>query len=363
MTDSNTDGSAGSLRFRQSNRQHSKTSGQPDVMTLVSRWMDAGTLPELCALLHRDLCQHSGVSQLLIVSHSNDVAQMWAVAPADDDLVRAVDRLLGTSPNRMDLLTTGRGRVLTADHPDTQGLGPFAALGFTQTATVSTDTPISFAIYCGINDADRPSHPDCLTEALLWPGIQMVLRNLARLEHLRALSHIDSVSGIHNRSYLNMRLVEEVARARRFHRPLSLAIFDIDHFKSLNDTYGHQTGDAILRQMAEYVRWTIRSIDVFCRLGGDEFAVLMPDADTSDCSHFAERLLSMLTAQRFTLDESGQQAQLSISMGAAVFPVHATEHERLIWCADMSLLEAKHRGRGRFLLYERSFGRQTASSS
>ncbi len=330
-------------------------------MTLVARWMDAGTLPELCTLLCRDLGEHAGVSQLLIVSHSNDVAQMWAVAPADDDLIRAVDRILGTSPGRMDLLTSGRGRVLMADHPDAEGLGAFAALGFTQTTTVLTDTPISFAIYCGTRDTDQTSHPNCLTESSLWPGVLMVLRNLARIEHLRALSHIDSVTGIHNRSYLNTRLVEEVARARRFHRPLSLAIFDIDHFKSLNDTYGHQTGDATLRQMAEYVRWTIRSIDVFCRLGGDEFAVLMPDADTSDCSHFAERLISVLMAQRFTLDKSGQQAQLGISMGAAVYPVHATEHERLIWCADMSLLEAKHRGRGQFLLYERSFGRQASS--
>ncbi|GAB4325218.1 MAG: hypothetical protein Kow0074_18740 [Candidatus Zixiibacteriota bacterium] len=296
------------------------------------------------------------------------MALTWAVAPDDERLIHAVDRILGTSPTRMDLLAGGRGRVVLGVGEHAGVLGEFSDIGFTQSAVVSTETPVSFSIYCGVGQAggsdcpavDGNAHPNCLTESSLWPSIMLVLKNLARIEHLRALSHIDSVTGVHNRSYFNLRLVEEVARAQRYHRPLSLAIFDIDHFKSLNDTYGHQTGDAILRQMAEYVRWTIRSIDVFCRLGGDEFAVLMPDADTSDCSHFAERLLSVLNAQQFSLSNPGQKARLGVSMGAAVYPTHATEHERLLWCADMSLLEAKQRGRAQFLLYEASFGRHTA---
>lgn len=372
VTESGSERFAGPLRLRHpsaSQTESSPKSEQEQLVALIDRWLDADSMTTLCRLLFEDLQKISPISQLLIVSRSSDMAQTWAVAPQEDQLVHAVDRILGTSPTRMDLLVGGRGRVVFGDGVHNGALGEFEAIGFSQSAVVSTETPVSFSVYCGLNRTPKTdcanthgdSHPNCLTDSSLWPSIQIVLKNLARMEHLRALSHIDSVTGIHNRSYFNLRLVEEVARARRYQRPLSLTIFDIDYFKSLNDTYGHQTGDAILRQLAEYVRWTIRSIDVFCRLGGDEFAVLMPDADTSDCSHFAERLLSVLNTQKFALSGPGQTTRLGISMGAAVYPTHATEHERLLWCADMSLLEAKHRGRAQFLLYEEAFGRHPAA--
>jgi two-component system cell cycle response regulator len=181
-----------------------------------------------------------------------------------------------------------------------------------------------------------------------------VLENMARLEHWRALSHVDPITEVFNRRYFDLRFAEEVARSHRFKRPLSLAVLDIDNLKAVNDSYGHQMGDSVLRRTARCARRAIRSIDVFCRLAGDEFAILMPDADLTRHPGFGERLCGVLTRRHTVANEMPAEVTVTVSMGGAVMPDHGDDPERLLWCADVALLNAKQKGRGCFLLYHSS---------
>jgi diguanylate cyclase (GGDEF)-like protein len=180
------------------------------------------------------------------------------------------------------------------------------------------------------------------------------------MEDLRDLSHSDSVTGVFNRRHFDVRLSEEIARARRFARPLSLLVLDLDGFKQVNDSFGHLAGDRVLRQVATFIKRSVRSIDVFCRLGGDEFAVLMPDTGSGECEGLAARLGDALSAKKFRSVRKSADLALTVSVGGAVFPDHASREDRLLACADQALLDAKRAGRNRFVMHEPDPADETA---
>jgi diguanylate cyclase (GGDEF)-like protein len=329
----------------------------------LARWLAADSLMSLCTLAFSDFRDVHGFSRLLIVAHAGGWPLGWALTPWDEH-VRFVDDWFAARAH--DPLASQQ-RIPPACPTRSARLPEIdVALqkaGFHAGASIETGRSTSYCVFWGrtsaatgqachapsANDAD-----DRVTDGFLWPQLQVALRNMARLEYLRELSHIDSITRVFNRRYFNLRLTEETSRARRSQRPLSLLVFDIDHFKDLNDSLGHQAGDSILRRLAEYVRWTVRSTDLFCRLSGDEFAILMPDNDTDDCMGSGERLLASLSDRRFTAGKGSMAVPVGISIGGAVFPRHAENAESLLWCADMALLAAKQRGRGRFVLYDPS---------
>ncbi len=173
---------------------------------------------------------------------------------------------------------------------------------------------------------------------------EMALDNQERLSRLEELSYTDALTGVFNRRFFQRRLHEEITRARRFDRCLSLVIFDLDRFKMLNDRYGHQAGDQILQQLAQVLSVSIRSIDIPCRYGGDEFVIVMPETSHPDCFSFTSRLRQTILEHEFQLGQERQSERLTVSMGAAVFPDHANGPEQLFWCADMALLKAKESG-------------------
>jgi diguanylate cyclase (GGDEF)-like protein len=142
------------------------------------------------------------------------------------------------------------------------------------------------------------------------------------------------------------RMAKELAYARRHGAPLSLIMLDIDHFKSVNDTFGHPAGDAVLIQLSKVVHDTLRTEDVFARYGGEEFAVICRGVNVERATIVAERLRELVAAMRTKADD--QEIAITLSLGVAGYQETGAENpEQLIASADEALYEAKRAGRNR----------------
>ncbi len=181
--------------------------------------------------------------------------------------------------------------------------------------------------------------------------VEIILENIHQFRKIEELSYTDSMTRLYNYRYFYKRLSEETLRAKRFNRFLALSIFDIDDFKVFNDNLGHQTGDDLLRQLGELLLDSVRSIDIVCRYGGEEFCVIMPESDRKSCRQFMERLRKRVMEHEFTSRFSAGKHTITLSAGGAIYPSDARRVDRLIYCADMALLEAKRSGRNRCMIY------------
>ena len=170
----------------------------------------------------------------------------------------------------------------------------------------------------------------------------------AEVERLRVYkdyAYTDPLTEIPNRRFYFERLMQEVARARRYHHPLTLALVDLDWFKVINEQNGHRGGDQVLKFFAQFVRANLRQEDVLCRIGGDEFAILLPDTDTRNAAVLFERVRHKLDQIELSLD-GRPRLTLSFSCGLAAFKADYMV-EDIIEEADHSLYTAKARGRNR----------------
>ncbi|MFL5757216.1 MAG: diguanylate cyclase [Chloroflexota bacterium] len=171
----------------------------------------------------------------------------------------------------------------------------------------------------------------------------MALENARLYENARNLADRDPLTGFYNHRYLHERLGEEVVRARRTNRPLSVLMLDLDEFKLVNDTFGHLFGDRVLVHVAERVRSTLRGSDVAARYGGDEFAVILPDTDASAARNVAERIVRMLADTPFRADGRTPVPVLA-SIGVATHPDDGRTATDLIAAADRALFRSKDVG-------------------
>jgi len=187
------------------------------------------------------------------------------------------------------------------------------------------------------------------------------LANIRQFATIEKLSYTDSMTGIFNYRYFYKRLGEEILRAKRYNRELSLVILDIDNFKLFNDNYGHQTGDMVLRSTAELVTRAIRSIDIVSRYGGEEFCIVMPDTSETNGRIFIDRLRNEIADFKFKSRTITEEISITVSVGCSIFPYHATTPDRLIYCADMALLKAKSLGRNRSIMYQSDITESEAS--
>ena len=128
----------------------------------------------------------------------------------------------------------------------------------------------------------------------------------------------DGLTGLHNRRYLERHLATLVQQATAREKPLSVLVLDIDHFKTINDTYGHAAGDEVLREFSRRVRKAVRGIDLACRLGGEEFVVAMPDTDAALALLVGERLRQKIAGEPFAIGEAGVSDRRSRSRSASV---------------------------------------------
>jgi diguanylate cyclase (GGDEF)-like protein len=171
----------------------------------------------------------------------------------------------------------------------------------------------------------------------------VMLHNQAQLASLT-----DPLTGLWNVRYLSMVLAQEIERASRFDRPLALLMLDLDHFKRVNDRYGHQRGDAVLMELAQRLRDQVREVDTVARYGGEEFVVVLPETGTAGALNVAERIGAAVRDRPFG-GAPARPLQLTVSTGAAVFPNHGQTSEELIRAADAALYAAKEGGRDRSL--------------
>lgn len=173
-------------------------------------------------------------------------------------------------------------------------------------------------------------------------------------DHLRAsvaqtieMAVTDGLTGLHNRRYLDSHLATLFERAHNRRRPLSLMITDIDRFKSINDTWGHDVGDEVLREFAARLRKNVRGIDLACRMGGEEFVVVMPDTDGAIAEKVAERIRAQIADTPFAVGADGQTIPVTVSVGVAAMMPGADTVEAMLKRADIALYEAKNGGRNR----------------
>lgn len=192
---------------------------------------------------------------------------------------------------------------------------------------------------------------------LFWRNQVLTLRQRKEIEaqkleledknqELALMVSRDPLTGVANRSHLTSAVAVEVARMRRNGSAAALVLLDLDHFKAINDSYGHPAGDAVLRQVSQVLASEVRSVDTLARLGGEEFAILLPDTTTEAAAEFAERLRKVIENHPFAA--SGVSLQLTASLGIA--PLLTQEHDPLntaYRAADQMLYRAKESGRNR----------------
>ncbi|MBK3333066.1 GGDEF domain-containing protein [Persephonella atlantica] len=178
-------------------------------------------------------------------------------------------------------------------------------------------------------------------EVALFAMLSFLINIRSRSEKFKLLSEIDRLTGIYNKAKFNQVLESELKKVKRYNRPLGLIIFDIDHFKKINDTYGHQTGDYVLKTIAEIVKKNVRDTDIFARWGGEEFVIVAPETDLSGTKILAEKLRKAIEEHRF--DKVGK-VTASFGVTEAV-PEDTTDS--IVRRADEALYLAKEKGRNR----------------
>jgi diguanylate cyclase (GGDEF)-like protein len=181
--------------------------------------------------------------------------------------------------------------------------------------------------------------------------IALALANLRLRETLREQSIRDPLTGLFNRRFLEESLEREIRRATRSQRSLSVLMIDLDHFKRFNDTFGHDAGDALLRELGQLLQSNVRGSDIACRYGGEEFSLIMPDATAATAQERAEHIRK--SAKGLDLKHAGQAlGAVTLSVGVAAFPEHGDTPFLLTRAADQALYRAKAAGRDRVMLAE-----------
>jgi len=199
---------------------------------------------------------------------------------------------------------------------------------------------------------------------LLWI-LSLVAENLLTREHanegLLRFAFTDYLTGLRTRGYFEQQLELEFKRAERKRQKFSLLMIDIDHFKRLNDTFGHHVGDQVLREIAAILMSDLREVDTVARYGGEEFVMILPETTEAGAVYVAQRLRRAVEQAQFLSDCPETIQHLTISIGIAVYDRDAHFKRDLIEFADAALYAAKHAGRNRVVCYSEVNGQQKVS--
>jgi len=183
--------------------------------------------------------------------------------------------------------------------------------------------------------------------------IALALANLKLREALRSQAIRDPLTGLFNRRYMEETLERELRRAERRKVPLGVIMFDLDHFKKFNDTFGHPAGDVVLREIGAFLQTRVRVEDIACRYGGEEFLVILPEASLKDTLKRARQLREGIKQLHVRYHDQALGA-VTVSLGVAVFPDHGSTTEAILRVADAALYRAKQEGRDRVVTAEGS---------
>jgi diguanylate cyclase (GGDEF)-like protein len=225
---------------------------------------------------------------------------------------------------------------------------------------------VGYITYAFVNWKNCSSFSELLVPGVFLGGAVFVLLvcflsfktviDLQRVNILEQENISDSLMGIFNRRYLDRRLKEEFLRSQRYNLPLAILLLDVDRFKTVNDTFGHQTGDLVLKNLAQLIVSTVRDIDIVARYGGEEILIIMPNTTASHAAVLAERLRHKIAVEEMaTRDEESchPAIKITVSIGVAGFTqgqTTAVDQHTLIKNADKALYQAKNDGRDRIVV-------------
>ena len=221
----------------------------------------------------------------------------------------------------------------------------------------SLDFPLVTVVTADIEDILLPSYRYSAYALVVTLAISlfMIATAILALKHLKLVAETnrklsaeaatDSLTGVHNRRSLLHRASNELMRGRRYGRPLSLLMMDLDHFKEINDNYGHQWGDEVLKQVVVMAQSALRVTDMLGRYGGEEFAVLMPETSTEEAASVAERIRERIS--QIMIDTGNDRIGIRVSIGVATLNAEEADIQSLINRADAALYSAKRSGRNR----------------
>ena len=277
----------------------------------------------------------------------------------DHPSVLFVDNLIGLAPQFASLHRPWLGPYQAHEHAAL--MRGAARLGSVAIIPLVRQDRLIGSVNLGSSDAERFTRQHA-TEFLAHLGViaALCIENAVNQARLMRSGFTDFLTGWHNRRYLHTRLKEELARAQRRGGTVACLMVDLDHFKKVNDTYGHLVGDQVLREVAQRIDGEIRDSDAAARFGGDEFAILMPDTDAEQAQRLAQRILHAVCALPVAVSSTSTQSiKVTLSIGiAAMKPARTDEDlkalaDRLLAEADAGLYRAKSGGRQRI---EAAFG-------
>ena len=173
--------------------------------------------------------------------------------------------------------------------------------------------------------------------------IKLSLYNLKLREELREQAIHDPLTGLCNRRYLEENLARELHRARRGNSPLCVVMLDLDNFKPFNDTFGHDAGDSLLRELGQVLREKLRKSDISCRYGGDEFVLVLPDSSLADTQQRVEQIRALVKELRIRTGDPRLDT-ITVSAGIASAPEHGSTAAELLQAADNAMYAAKQAG-------------------
>lgn len=187
---------------------------------------------------------------------------------------------------------------------------------------------------------------------ILTLGLDISERKIAEARNIR-MAYYDYLTGLCNRRKFQEDFTQKLASADRYGYQIALLYLDMDRFKEINDTGGHEAGDKFLKLVANLLKETVRSTDLLCRLGGDEFTLVMPHADLPGVEHMARKINTVLKDLKFNY--AGNHYTASASIGVAIFPLHGATVNELMANADLAMYKAKELGRGQYHMFDSKY--------
>ncbi|MEO6023061.1 MAG: diguanylate cyclase [Burkholderiales bacterium] len=323
----------------------------------LSKLREMADLIQSCMTLHEAYRIVGSFAQSLFSAESGAVYMLnasrnlaeattsWGKIPSDEEVFQPED-CWALRRTKVNLVDTQQSTLQCAHvHDKIQGgylCLPLSAQGETFGTLHLRDTAVT--------GAQRLSNRSSLIE-LFAEQVALALGNLKLRETLRLQSIRDPLTGLFNRRYLEETLAREERRAVRAQTSIGIIVFDVDHFKRFNDSYGHDAGDAVLRALGSLLQTHVRDGDIACRYGGEEFVIALPGASLAITTERAEALRK-LTEKLPALLSGRSPGEITISLGAAAYPDHGMTWQEAIGAADKALYKAKHEGRNRVVVAE-----------
>ena len=225
-------------------------------------------------------------------------------------------------------------------------MGPFLLVPISQNDSIAG----YLAIFSELNGSYNKS--DIENASLIANQATLALENIRLYTEARELTYIDDLTRLHNIRYMDIALDNEIKRAKRFKSHLSFLFIDIDYFKNINDSYGHQVGSKVLIELGQILREMVREIDAVARYGGDEFTILLVETNAAGATVIANRLRDIVEKHTFQTQE-GLSIRLTITIGVAAYPEQASSKEELLTVSDIAMYKGKNTTRNVVVLAEK----------